>query len=115
MLARYGDWDDCNAILNNAIMRTDRFDGVSQEETTDAVITRIELPGVLPADVSVHAIDRRITVEYVKRKRTVALGLNVRSDCDAAATTARLERGVLELRTPKASMQTAKRIDVEVR
>jgi HSP20 family protein len=96
------------------------------EETDDAYIIELEVPGVSREDVTIEAKDRRVTIggELKERERTGILRRQTRrvgrfnfeavlpSDVDETGASARLENGVLTVRVPKAADAQARRIEV---
>jgi HSP20 family protein len=96
------------------------------EETDDAYLVEVELPGVKKHDVAVEISGRRVIVDGerkeleragVLRRRTRAVGrfhheVVLPGDVDAEAVSASLEEGVLTVRLPKPSGERPKRIEV---
>jgi HSP20 family protein len=96
------------------------------EETDDAYIIELEIPGVSKEDVTIEVTDHRVTIggEIKQRERTGMLRRRTRrvgrfnfeavlpSDVDETGASARLENGVLTVRVPKAANAQARRIEV---
>ena len=96
------------------------------EETDDAYVVEVELPGVKGDDVSVEVAGRRLTVsgERKERERTGILRRQTRTvgrfhyevvlpgDIDEDAIEASLNEGVLAVRVPKAEAERPRRIPV---
>lgn len=96
------------------------------EETDDAYVVEVELPGVAKDDVTVSVDGRRLSVDAerrerrrtgVLRRRTRAVGhlhfeVVVPGDIDEDATTATLEDGMLTIRLGKLVPVRARRIPV---
>ena len=97
------------------------------EETEDAFVIELELPGVDRDDVSVEVDGRRLVVsgERKERERTGVIRRRTRtvgrfhyevvlpSDVDGGAVEAKLEHGVLSIRVPKAVGNRPSRITVK--
>lgn len=97
------------------------------EETDDAYVVDVELPGVHKKDVSVEASGRRLTVsgERKERERTGILRRRTRtvgrffcevvlpSEIDDEAVNAKLADGVLTVTVPKSHRDQRRRIPVE--
>lgn len=99
------------------------------EETDDAYLIEVELPGVKKDDVDVECQGRRITVsgerkeqerKGVLRKRTRSVGrffheVVLPGDIDEDGVSASLEEGVLTLRVPKAEHEQKRTRKVSIR
>lgn len=96
------------------------------EETDDAYLVEVELPGVKRDDVSVELSGRRLVVSGerkereragVLRRRTRAVGqfrheVFLPGEVDAEGVSASLEEGVLTVRVPKADTERPRRIEI---
>jgi HSP20 family protein len=96
------------------------------EETDDAYLVEIELPGVKRDDVSVEVAGRRLTVSGerkerqrvgILRRRTRTVGrfhyeVVLPGDVEEEGVTASMEEGVLTLRVPKPASERPRRIAV---
>lgn len=96
------------------------------EETDDAYLVEVELPGVKKSDVNVEVSGRRVLVSGerkdrertgVLRRRTRAVGrfhheVVLPGDVDAGAVSASLDEGVLTVRVPKPAGERPRRIEV---
>ena len=96
------------------------------EETDDAYVAEIELPGIGSDDLSVEVAGRRLTVTGerkekervgILRKRTRTVGrfhyeVLLPGDVDEENVQASLEAGVLTVRVPKPVSQRPRRIPV---
>jgi HSP20 family protein len=97
------------------------------EETDDAYVVEVELPGVDRRDVDVEVAGRRVTVsgERKERERTGILRRRTRTvgrfhyevtlpgDIDEDAVSANLADGVLTLRVPKSAAERRRRVPVQ--
>lgn len=97
------------------------------EETDDAYVVDIELPGVNKRDVDVEVNGRRLTVsgERKERERTGILRRRTRtvgrffyevvlpSEVDDEAVNAKLDNGVLTVTVPKSNHDQRRRIPIE--
>ncbi len=97
------------------------------EETDDAYVVEVELPGVKGDDISVEVAGRRLTVsgERKERERVGILRRQTRTvgrfhyevvlpgDVDEEGVEASLDEGVLSVRVPKAEAERARRIPVK--
>jgi HSP20 family protein len=97
------------------------------EETDDAYIVEIELPGVKKTDIDIHINGRRLTVmgerkekerAGILRRRTRAVGrfyyeIVLPGEVDYNDVKASLDDGVLTIRVPKASAGLSRRIEVK--
>ena len=96
------------------------------EETDDAYLVEIELPGVKRDDVSVEVAGRRLTV-YGERKERQRVGILRRrtrtvgrfhyevvlpGEVEEEGVTASMEEGVLTVRVPKPASERPRRIPV---
>ncbi|HZR13608.1 MAG TPA: Hsp20/alpha crystallin family protein [Acidimicrobiia bacterium] len=96
------------------------------EETDDAYVAEIELPGVKKDDIAVEVAGRRVTVsgerreaerKGILRSRTRSVGrfhyeVTLPGELDAEHVEASLADGVLTLRVPKATAERPRRIEV---
>ena len=96
------------------------------EETDDAFIVEMELPGVDKRDIEISYAGRRLTVTGerkekertgVLRRRTRTVGqfryeVQLPTDVDEDGVTASLDQGVLIVRVPKSSSERPRRIKV---
>ena len=96
------------------------------EETADAYLVEIELPGVKKADVDIEIAGRRLSVTgerkeseragiLRKRERTVGrfhYEVTLPGDVDDAAVEAHLDGGVLSVRVPKPERDRPRRIEL---
>jgi HSP20 family protein len=97
------------------------------EETDDAYIVEVELPGVKKNDIDISVAGRRLTVsgelkererKGVLRRRTRSVGrfhydVVLPNEIDDDAVTASLDEGVLSVRVPKAARERPRRIEVK--
>ena len=96
------------------------------EETDDAYLVEIELPGVKRDDVSVEVAGRRLTVSGerkerqrvgILRRRTRTVGrfhyeVVLPGDVEDEGVTASMDEGVLTVRVPKPASERPRRIPV---
>jgi HSP20 family protein len=96
------------------------------EETDDAYIVDVELPGVGKEDIDVTISGRRLSItgerkekerEGILRRRTRTVGrfqfeVTLPGDVDDKGVTASMEGGVLTVRIPKASAERPRHIEV---
>jgi HSP20 family protein len=116
-------WPAMSAMLNR-----DGFTPLSDiEETDDAYIVDIELPGVKKEDINVEVIDQRLVVSGERRDSERAGRLRHRSRAwgkfyyevrlpervDPDKVEATLEEGVLHLRVPKNLTAGHRRVEVK--
>jgi len=98
-------------------------------ETEDTIVAKLELPGIEPGDVEVAVEDSTLTVSgkrefetetneenyhrverrYGSFSRSIALP----QTADVEKVSARFDKGVLEIRVPKAEREKAKKIEIE--
>lgn len=96
------------------------------EETDDAYVVEIELPGVKRDDVDIEVSDRRVTVHgerkekqrvgiLRRRERTVGrfhYEVNLPGKVDDEHVDAHLDEGVLTVRLPKPESERPRRIQI---
>lgn len=96
------------------------------EETEDAFVVDIELPGVKRSDVDIELSGRRLVVsgERKEKERTGALRRTTRTvgrfryevvlpgEVDQDSCDASYDEGVLSIRVPKAEAEKPRRIDI---
>ncbi len=96
------------------------------EETDDAYLVEVELPGVKRDDVSLEVAGRRLTVSGerkerervgILRRRTRTVGhfhyeVVLPGDVDEDAVTASMDEGVLTVRVPKPASDRPRRIPI---
>jgi HSP20 family protein len=114
-------WDKMSPLLGDGfIPQTD------MEETDDAYIVELELPGVKKRDIDVSLAGRRLIVSGerkekervgVLRRRTRSMGrfryeILLPDPVDEEGVTASLDEGVLTVRVPKAVSEQPRRIEV---
>jgi len=97
------------------------------EETDDAYVVELELPGVKKNDIEISLSGRRLLVSGerkekervgVLRRRTRSVGrfqyeVLLPGDVDGDAVTASLDEGVLTVRVPKSTGDRPRRIEVK--
>jgi HSP20 family protein len=97
------------------------------EETDDAFIVEVELPGVKKDDVDISVAGRRLEISGerkekervgILRRQTRSVGrfryeIVLPSAVDESGITATLDDGVLTVRVPKASSERPRRIEVK--
>ena len=97
------------------------------EETDDAYLVEVELPGVERDDIDIEVNGRELTVSGevkekertgIMRRRTRKVGeftyaVTLPGDVDSDNVTARLENGVLTVRVPKSQRDKPRRIAIE--
>jgi HSP20 family protein len=97
------------------------------EETDDAYLIEVELPGVDKKDIDISVTGRRLTISGerkekervgILRRRTRSVGqfeydIQLPGDIDEDGVNASLADGVLSVRVPKATTDRARRITVK--
>ena len=97
------------------------------EETDDAYVIEVEVPGVNKKDIDVSVAGRRLTItgEHkerdrvgILRRRTRRVGrfeydIQLPGDVDDEGVGAELADGVLTVRVPKATTERARRIEIK--
>ena len=120
-LARYLEhWDDLPSL-------TEGFTPLADvEETDDAYLVEIELPGVKRDDVSLEVAGRRLTVSGerkerervgILRRRTRTVGrfhyeVVLPGEIDEDDVSASMDEGVLTVRLPKPASQRPRRVAI---
>jgi HSP20 family protein len=119
-LSRFFDrWDDVPTLFDGAFTPL-----ADVEETGDAYVVDIELPGIKKGDVDVTMEGRRLVVsgERKEKERTGVLRRRTRSvgrfryeivlpgNVDQDAVTANLDEGVLTIRVPKSTGERSRHI-----
>ncbi len=96
------------------------------EETDDAYVVEIDLPGVGRQDIDIQVTDRQVTVSGeikekertgILRRRTRRVGqfrysVTLPAEVDADKVTAHLDDGVLTVRVPKPEQVKPRRIEI---
>jgi HSP20 family protein len=96
------------------------------EETDEAYVVEIDLPGVKRDDIDIQLNDRQLTVSGeikekeragILRRRTRRVGqfhyaVTLPADVDADKISARLDEGVLTVRVPKSEQAKPRRIQI---
>ena len=96
------------------------------EETDDAYVIEVEVPGVNKKDIEVSVAGRRLTITGerkerervgILRRRTRRVGrfeydIQLPGDVDDKSVGAELADGVLTVRVPKATTERARRIEI---
>ena len=96
------------------------------EETDDAYVVEIDLPGVKRDDIDIQLSDRQLTVSGeikekertgILRRRTRRVGqfsysVTLPADVDADKVSAHLDDGVLTVRVPKPEQAKPRRIEI---
>ena len=114
-------WGELMSLADTFIPKAD------VEETNDAYLVEIELPGVDKSDIDISLSGRRLTVTGerrekervgVLRRRTRSVGrfryeVVLPGGIDESGVTAKLEDGVLTVRVPKAASERPRRIEVK--
>jgi len=114
-------WNELPSVFGGAF--TPRAD---VEETDDAFVVEIELPGVKRDDVSLEVAGRRLTVSGerkererigVLRRRTRTVGqfhyeVVLPADVEEENVSASMDEGVLTVRVPKPASQRPRRITI---
>ena len=116
-----GSWRNMPNLLGDAFTPL-----ADLEETDDAYLVEIELPGVKRDDVDIDIAGRRVSVRGERKEkervrtlrrheRTIgrfAYELTLPGDVDEAGVEARLDEGVLSLRLPKPEHERPRRIPI---
>lgn len=139
-----GTWDPISEMERTARRMSQLFDQAPElfetpedafspladlEETDDAYVLEIELPGVKKNDIDIQSRGRRITVSGerkekervgVLRKRTRSTGrffheVALPGDIDDEGIEASLDNGVLTLRVPKEESEQQRTRHIEIR
>lgn len=96
------------------------------EETDDAYVVEIDLPGIKREDIDIQLSDRQLTVSGevkekertgILRRRTRRVGefqysVTLPADVDATKVSAHLDDGVLTVRVPKPEQAKPRRIQI---
>ncbi len=116
-----GDWDDLTPLVTEGFVPL-----ADVEESDDAYLVEIELPGIKREDVSVEVSGRRLSVSGerkerervgILRKRTRSVGrfqyqVTLPGQVDEARVAASMDAGVLTVHVPKAASERPRRIEV---
>lgn len=116
-----GNWNRLPSLLGDAFTPL-----ADVEETDDAYLVEVEVPGVKKPDIDISLAGRRVTVsgERKERERAGVLRRRTRStgrfryevtlpgDVDEDGVSASLDDGVLTVRVPKAVSERPRRIEV---
>lgn len=117
-----GGWSPLSSVLEESSMPL-----ADVEETDEAYIVEVELPGVKRDDINLEVAGRRLSVsgERKARERTGVLRRSTRTvgrfdyevvlpgDVDEDSIEASLDEGVLTVRVPKAERDRPRRITVK--
>ena len=126
----FAPWDDLTqrmGQLMRGVVEEGLANAIDIEDTNDAYLVEVELPGVSPEDVSVDWSDRQLTIsgeikEKVRtgllRKQTRRYGafdytVTLPGQVDGENIEATLTNGVLTVRVPKADNARSRRIEVK--
>jgi len=115
-------WGDLSSLLSDAFTPL-----ADVEETDDAYLVEIELPGVKKGDIEISMEGRRLTVSGerkekeragILRRRTRSVGrfhyeVVLPGEVDEGAVSASLDGGVLTIRVPKRESDRPRRIQVK--
>jgi HSP20 family protein len=115
-------WGDVPQVLEGGFVPV-----ADLEETDDAYIIEVELPGVKKGDIDVSLSGRRLTIagERKEKERTGVLRRRVRSmgrfryemmlpgDVDEDSVEAKLDDGVLTVRIAKRSGDTLRHVEIK--
>jgi HSP20 family protein len=115
-------WGDVPQVLDGGFVPV-----ADLEETDDAYIIEVELPGVNKKDIDVSLSGRRLTIagERKEKERTGVLRRRVRSmgrfryevmlpgDVDEDSVEAKLDDGVLTVRIAKRSGDTLRHVEIK--
>ena len=122
-LSRFPDsWSDLLAPVRDSFIPL-----ADVEETDDAYVIEVELPGIDRRDVDISIAGRRLTITGerkekervgIVRRRTRSVGrfeydIQLPGDVDEEDSTASMADGVLTIRIPKATTERARRIAVK--
>ncbi len=121
LTARLDTWRQLPSLLGDAFVPL-----ADVEETPEAYLVEIELPGVKKGDLDIEIAGRRLTVtgERKERQRRGILRTRERTvgrfhyevtlpgDVDEPAIEANLDEGVLTVRAPKPERDRPRRIEV---
>jgi HSP20 family protein len=100
--------------------------GAELEETDEAFLLEIDLPGVAKDDTTIDVVRRRVTVRGTRKEKersgairhstrvtgSFAYEVILPADVDETATTAQLNDGVLTVRLPKATGAKTSRVPI---
>jgi HSP20 family protein len=117
----FDGWDGLPALQDEAFIPL-----ADVEETDDAYVVELELPGVKKRDIDISLAGRRLTVtgerkekerSGILRRRTRSVGrfrfeVLLPGDVDEDGVTASLAEGELTVRVPKATSERPRRIEV---
>jgi HSP20 family protein len=117
----FDGWGELPALQDEAFIPL-----ADVEETDDAYVVELELPGVKKRDIDISLAGRRLTVtgerkekerSGILRRRTRSVGqfrfeVLLPGAVDEDGVTASLDEGVLTVRVPKATSERPRRIEV---
>jgi HSP20 family protein len=100
--------------------------GAELEETDEAFILEMDLPGMAKDDLTIDVVGRRVTVRGTRKEKersgvmrhstrvtgSFAYEVILPADVDDKATTAKLSDGVLTIKLPKASDAKTNRVPI---
>lgn len=135
--ARGDPWSELSRLTSQLRSVLDNWEGFAPssqaftpladlEETDDAYVVELELPGIKKDDVAVEVAGRRLTVSGerterervgILRRRTPSIGrfhyeVILPGEVDEEGVEATMDEGVLTLRVPKATADRRRRIPI---
>jgi len=118
----FAEWDDLPSVFDGEFVPL-----ADVEETDDAYIVEVEVPGVKKDDIDISLVGRRLVIsgERKEKERVGILRRRTRStgrfryevllpgDVDEKGVNASFDDGVLTVRVQKASSERPRRIEVK--